>query len=70
MMIKINNLPKGELKKYVVCTRDPEEKSLWYFDDTDKIYLAEKQLNEAGAFPRVIIDREDIENGEVNSNRV
>ena len=70
MMIKIENLPNSELGKYVVCTRDPEERKLWYFDDTDKIYLAEKQLNEAGSFPRVIINREDIENGEVNSNRV
>ena len=70
MMIPINGLPNRELRKYVVCTSD--NRQLYYFDDTDKLLVAERQLNDAREcrFPRVIIDREDIENGEVNSNRV
>ena len=54
----------------MVCTSD--NRQLYYFDDTDKLLVAERQLNDARecSFPRVIIDREDIENGEINSNRV
>lgn len=71
-MIKINNLPNRDLKKFIVCTRDTKEKSLWYYDDTNDFHIASNQIDEArnNEFPRVIIDREDIENGEVNSNRV